>query len=342
MSIDIKRLQKVRNLGREIIARCPACAELGGDRTGDHLKIWDNGKGAFDCVVNQGPAGAKHRRRIWELAGASGSPGTYQALPLAKPAPPKILSCPPLWSPSLENLMTIARSRNWQYHVGLQLLLQRGLLFCGQVYDDGQPWPAWVITDRARRNAQARRLDGNPWGGIGNKKAKSLPGSVSSWPIGVPEIGDRPVVVLCEGQPDFAAALLVAWHEGLAVDTVAPVCITGAANNIHPEALPFFSGKRVRIAVHDDAAGRDAGTRWSGQLYGAGAVSVEGIHFRGLRRCDGQPVNDLADFATCLNSSSPPPAQVLADLRPMMPGGPVSQQQHEAGRGRQAAARPAV
>lgn len=58
------------------------------------------------------------------------------------------------------------------------------------------------------------------------------------------------------GGPDFLAALQVAWWEDR---DVAPVCITGARNPIHPDALPYFTGKYVRIATHDDDAGRAAG-----------------------------------------------------------------------------------
>ena len=73
------------------------------------------------------------------------------------------------------------------------------------------------MTDRSRRNAQARRLDGQQWPSIGGKKpgSKSLPGTEASWHIGAAEIGDRPLVLLCEGQPDFCAVLLVVWFEGL-------------------------------------------------------------------------------------------------------------------------------
>jgi hypothetical protein len=121
-------------------------------------------------------------------------------------------------------------------------------------------------------------------------------------------------VVLCEGQPDFCAALLVAWFEGLPVNLVAPLCVTGAGNSIHADALPHFAGKHIRLAVHDDDAGRKAGERWAGQLYRAGAERVDSFDFAGLTKNDGQPVKDLADFATLLDHANPPAVRVLAGL----------------------------
>jgi hypothetical protein len=69
MSLDISKLENVRACGGKTIARCPACAEAGGDRTGDHLVIRANGR--FGCVVYPGDsADAKeHRRRIFALCG---------------------------------------------------------------------------------------------------------------------------------------------------------------------------------------------------------------------------------------------------------------------------------
>lgn len=55
----------MRHQGQRLIARCPACAEAGQDKAGDHLVIFPDG--AFACVANQGDRA--HRRRIWQLAG---------------------------------------------------------------------------------------------------------------------------------------------------------------------------------------------------------------------------------------------------------------------------------
>jgi hypothetical protein len=66
MSLDLKKLQKVVNLGTDgIRARCPACAEEGRDRKGEHLKIYSDGR--FGCCVH--PADREHRKRIFLLAG---------------------------------------------------------------------------------------------------------------------------------------------------------------------------------------------------------------------------------------------------------------------------------
>ncbi len=314
MSLDLDRLDKPRCRGGKLIARCPACAEMGADKSCEHLFIADDGRGPFGCIAFAGPAGEQHRKRIYELVGTTTSaPAKARRVPLARFRPPTRTSpsIPTLRLLSIEEMTQIAHLRGWQYFVGLQLLADRGLLFYGDVFDDGRTWPAWVITDATHRNAQARRLDGKPWQGIGGAKAKTLPGCDPSWPIGCAEIGDRHFVMLCEGQPDFAAALLVAWWEKM---DVAPICITGAGNSIHTDALSLFAGKHVRIAVHTDDQGREAGKRWAHQLWLARATRVDGFDFGGLEQRDGQPVKDLADFAKGLDPEARSTARILGDM----------------------------
>jgi len=67
VSLDVGRLEKVKQSGGKIIARCPACARAGGDKKGVHLSILPGGK--FTCVAFQGASGADHRREIFALAG---------------------------------------------------------------------------------------------------------------------------------------------------------------------------------------------------------------------------------------------------------------------------------
>lgn len=179
--------------------------------------------------------------------------------------------------------------------------------------------PSWLVTDSSRRNAQARRLDGRPWIGIGGAKAKSLPGSLASWPIGASDIGDREAVVITEGMPDFCCTLLVACFEGLRPDQIAPVVMTGAAHSIAEGALACFRGKRVRIVEHRDVAGANAGKRWAEQLWQAGAASVDGFRFADVTDSRGRSAKDLADFATTLGELETSHAQILAGLTYLQP-----------------------
>lgn len=66
MSLDVAKLERVRELAGGIVqARCPACAEGGHDRTGEHLRIYPDGR--FGCCLN--PKDGEHRKRIFALAG---------------------------------------------------------------------------------------------------------------------------------------------------------------------------------------------------------------------------------------------------------------------------------
>ena len=66
MALDVSKLEKVVELASGALrARCPACAEGGGDRKGEHLLIYPDGK--FGCCAHQGDC--EHRKRIYALVG---------------------------------------------------------------------------------------------------------------------------------------------------------------------------------------------------------------------------------------------------------------------------------
>ena len=66
MALDLTRLEKIRrNPAGKITARCPACAEEGGDRKGTHLVIFPDEK--FACAARAGDG--DHRKRIMALVG---------------------------------------------------------------------------------------------------------------------------------------------------------------------------------------------------------------------------------------------------------------------------------
>jgi len=67
MGIMIQHLENVKYYNTKIIARCPACAEQGRDRKGEHLVIFSDGR--FACAINPGVGGHEHRKKIYALVG---------------------------------------------------------------------------------------------------------------------------------------------------------------------------------------------------------------------------------------------------------------------------------
>jgi len=66
MPLDPSKLRKARPTpDGGYIAQCPACFEAGNDTTGNHIRIWNDGR--FACVAN--PGNHTHRSRVWELCG---------------------------------------------------------------------------------------------------------------------------------------------------------------------------------------------------------------------------------------------------------------------------------
>jgi hypothetical protein len=102
-------------------------------------------------------------------------------------------------------------------------------------------------------------------------------------------------VALVEGAPDLLAALHFALAEGRR-DHVAAVAMLGASLAIPDDALPLFTGKRVRIFPHLDDAGQDAAARWERELVDAGA-EVDCFSLANVRKVDGSAVKDLNDLA---------------------------------------------
>ena len=179
----------------------------------------------------------------------------------------------------------------------------------------------WVITDSRRVNAQARRLDGEPWERK-NSKAWTLPGSVGTWPIGLREARDFPAILLTEGGPDLLAAFHFVWVTARE-EIIAPVAVLGASMSIAEAALPLFAGKEVKIFPHIDPDGQRAGRRWATQLQPFG-VRVNGYSFDGLSLPNRTGVNDLNDFAKIL-SDDPAPEELhchVALLREAISFGP--------------------
>ena len=289
--IALDRLENVRTTSGKTTARCPACAEAGGDRAGDHLVLLASGK--FGCVNHPGPQGRVHRQRVFELVGEkTASTPARQRTAAPRPAPiPRPPSPLPtleidLRRPTCQELADLAHLRGWPVYAGLDVAVDRGILRSTTMIDGGETRAAWVITDASRHAAQARRLDGQLWQGIA-AKAKTLKGSCAAWPVGAAAIGDRKIVFVCEGAPDLLASLTCAWLGEIAAD-VAVVAMLGAGQRIHPGALPLFAGRHISIVEQNDDAARRAGKGWASQLRPI-AASISGWEPPG-------PDKDIADM----------------------------------------------
>ena len=121
-------------------------------------------------------------RKFIELAGGQFTPATAAARhrqPQAeiKPKP----TFPEFSEGTAADFKHLARLRKISRE-GLEWASERGLLWFATLKECS----AWVVTDAARVNAQARRMDGLPWEHIG-AKAWTLPGARASWPIGITE-----------------------------------------------------------------------------------------------------------------------------------------------------------
>lgn len=209
----------------------------------------------------------------------------------------------------------------------LKLASDRGLLWFCDIADGPDTLRAWIVTDWTRKNAQARRLDGQRWQYAWNTEAKhwepveddrrnkvrGFRGNQASWPVGLEEAQRFESIAIVEG-----VDLLAAFHFLIAEnreDKVGVVAILGASNRIPAEVVTMFAGKRVRIFPHADSnhAGLKAATNWETQLRPV-AAHVDAFDFRGLLQSGGAPVKDLNDLTSvdgdCFESEP--------DLREMM------------------------
>lgn len=212
--------------------------------------------------------------------------------PKAKPAAPIAFDES---EPRPGDLESIIAARSWPVDAldGLLLAYELRVLRFGRVCG----CDCWIVTDEARRIAEARRIDGKTFAGVGNlgeRKAHTVKGSAKSWPVGLrPRIDADKLrnvaLVLVEGGPDLLAAYAVLARLPMSERDVHPVALLGTSASIAPDALSVMAGRPVVILAHGDDPGREASRRWAKQLSGAGCrVTVRNLP-------DGK---DLADLLT--------------------------------------------
>jgi len=289
VSLDFSKLEKVRERGGKIEARCPNCALSGQDKKGNHLFIGTDG--GYRCIVGCDP------KAIFALAGSKDSlPSSGPALvirPRPAPVKPKTpFAWPELQRGTASDFRQLARLRDVDAD-SLKMMSERGILRYATF--DGER--AWVAVDPSLKNAQARLLSGKSWHWIDSmtRSPNIESGAVHGWPIGITAAAPFHSIALVEGVPDFISVLHHAGCAGLET-RIAPVMMPGAGVRIVDDELPLFARKRVRIFVHDDGgAGAGAFALWCGQLGEVGAMA-DGFTFDGLFQSDGRPVKDLNDL----------------------------------------------
>lgn len=266
------------------------------------LRTGDGGSAIDFLILATGLSRDAACRKFLELAGG----GSHEARPVPKRTAPAPQTAQARQKPAFpdfergtdDDLHGLAELRHVSFFA-LHMARHVGLLRFAEWH--GQR--AWIITDDERLNAQARRLDGEPWAHI-SAKAQTLPGSWASWPLGAKTGPAYPAFLLCEGGPDLLAALHFITRHGREMTGLRdcrgretdcfPLAMLGASQRIHPDALPILAGKRIRIFPHTDASGQAAAERWTRQLEAVGA-EVDAFSFAGLRKADGSPVGDLND-----------------------------------------------
>lgn len=138
----------------------------------------------------------------------------------------------------------------------------------------------WIIRSTCGKNAQARRLDGEPFytgdfseacGWSKPLKAKTLAGSIATLPVGNYHDTRWPAVALVEGGPDVLAAYAGIYRLGL-LDTVAVCGMLGASMRPPFGAVATMKGRRVRIFQHNDNAGQKAADGWARLIHNAGGT----------------------------------------------------------------------
>ena len=176
---------------------------------------------------------------------------------------------------------------------GLRVAQERGLLVFGRFAGH----EVFGITDASGNVLEVRRLDGQMFpahGELHERKSHALRGSQKNWPVGLANVGDRPMILMVEGLPDLLAAFEVLVRED-ALARVAPVAMLSASSRISKDSLPLFQGRHVRVVNHVDEPGRKAAREWKGQLLVAGATKVDFVDLNTPQHLQ-SGIKDLNEF----------------------------------------------
>lgn len=257
------------------------------------LSDWSRGE-HFDCIKFYAAAKSiSNAEAIRELAKHLGladgqragkvkvAGGVSAPEPRPLPAPPSGSVMFEVGEPDDNDFEAIIKSRELptDAEAGLRLAHDVGVLQFSKVCG----FFSWIVTDKSRRIAEARRLDGWDYldtsdGRLPERKAHTLRGSSKSWPCGLlPAFSDTRLehlqkfhFVLVEGSPDLLSAYALLAVMPMNELEFHPLAMLGAGAEIHDDALKLLAGRHGIILAHGDPAGAKAGKAWAEQLTGGG------------------------------------------------------------------------
>ena len=260
------------------------------------FSIFDNGRGFKDHATGEagglvefvqlaaGLDNSEACRYLIELANTGSAAAPTIKRPLVGGSKPRPFTLPQIDSGRIAELDALARSRGLPLFAAIQILINRQQL----AFFNSPEGRAWLVYDRAGGVAQGRLLSGQWQAGM---KAKTLPGSRASWPVGASTMKpETDTVYFCEGAPDLIAAVtLVFLQAPEQIERASFVAMLGASQAIAEDALHLFTGKRIRIFAHADEAGAVARDKWATQLIDSEPVALSAWQ-------SDTPGEDLNDF----------------------------------------------
>lgn len=242
VSLDVSKLTKARKLGNVTQAQCPACAESGLDKSGNHLRIFADGR--FGCALQ--PKDKIHNKRIWELARPEKS---EKAVPYVFPV--KTKPEPRIDAAGMADRWRAATPSAALAELAASLGVKTGALkSLGVGWAPGHKGWSFPMSD-ARGKVVGIRLrsdDGRKWAVTGSKQGLFIP-------HGQP---DR-VLHVAEGPTDTAALLSIGIY---AVGR--PSCM-GCADTVC-EFVELHGIQRVVIVSDHDSPGQQGAVKLQAAL----------------------------------------------------------------------------
>jgi putative DNA primase/helicase len=233
--VSFHLLENVHSVNGKTVARCPACAEDGHDKAGDHLVI--DAAGRFGCVKYPGPSGADHRRRIFALVGE-------------KPSRPQ--------APRKTSQKAVKRVEGWADMQSAAEACTPAGHRLADVYEYPKGGEAFAAVARYENGAgktfRQFHISGGAW--TAGKPAEA-------WPLFLVDGIGPGTVYICEGEKKTLAGL------GIGLNVTTSAGGSGGANGSDWRPL---AGRDVCILPDNDTPGEKYAATVAGILLGLGCT----------------------------------------------------------------------